>query len=68
MHTYTYIYRYTHKHTHTPTQLHTLLPTVYYSCHLVISSYHKSYQQYFDILLDYKKVEIYCYEKKKINK
>ena len=54
--------------THTPTHLHKLLPTVYYSCHLVVSSYHKSYKQYFDILLDYKKVETYCYKKKKISK
>ena len=26
--------------------------------------YHKSYQQYFDILLNYKKLEICCYKKK----
>ena len=30
------------------------------------TSYHKTYQHYFDILLNYKKIrEIYCYKKKK---
>ena len=65
---------YTHMHTHrlTYTYLHTytyeVLPTVYYSCHLVVFNYHKSYQQYFHILLNYKKLEIYCYKEKAINK
>ena len=31
------------------------------------SSYHKSYHQYFDILLNYRKPEIYYYKKKKVN-
>ena len=65
-HIYTQAYTYTHKHT--PTHLHKVLPTVYYICHLVISNYHKFYQQYFDILLNYKVLDIYCYKKKKINK
>ena len=65
-HIYTQAYTYTHKHT--PTHLHKVLPTVYYVCHLVISNYHKFYQQYFDILLNYKVLDIYCYKKKKINK
>ena len=52
-----YIYILTY--THTQTNIYKFLPTVYYSCHLVISSYHKSYQQNFDILLNYKKLELY---------
>ena len=44
--------------------MHKVRPTVYYSYHFVISSYHKSYQQYLDILLYYKKLEIYYYKKK----
>ena len=58
-HIYTQAYTYTH--IHTPTHLHKVLPTVYYICHLVISNYHKFYQQYFDILLNYKVLDIYCY-------
>ena len=41
-------YIYTEILTYTPTQPHIKF-TVYYSCHLVLSSDHKSYQQYFDI-------------------
>ena len=64
-----YIYTHSHTHTHTHTYIHTILPTVYYSCHLVVSSYHKSYLQYFDILLNYIKLQTFCYKKKKqINK
>ena len=61
--TYIYIYTYTRIHIHT--HLHKVLPTIYYSCCLVISIYRKSYQQYFDILLNYKKLEIDCYIKNK---
>ena len=63
MHTYIHIRIDTNSHTHTPTYLHKVLPTVCYGCHFVISSYQKSYQQYFDILLDYQKVQVYCYKK-----
>ena len=61
MHIHTYILN---THTHI---LYTrkVLPTVYYRCHLVIFSYQKSYQQYFDILLNYQKLEIYRYKRKK---
>ena len=56
IHTYIHIYIHTGWHTHTHTLIHmTFLPTVYYSCHLVVFSYYKSYQQYFHILLNYKK-------------
>ena len=67
MHTYIHIYIYTHTHIHTHPHTHTnkFLPTVYYRGHLVITSYHKSYQPYFDILLNYTKLEIYCYKRKK---
>ena len=57
MHILTYI--------HTPTHLHTILPTIYYSCLLVISSYCKSYKQYFDNLLNYTKLEKFNAIKKK---
>ena len=60
MHKYIYIYIHTYPQK--------VSPTVYYSCHLVIPNYHKSYQQYFNILLNYTILEIYCYQKKKINK
>ena len=65
MHTYTHIHKHIHAHSHTHT--HNALPTIYcsYSCHLVIFIYHKSYKQYFDILVNYKKQEISCYKKKK---
>ena len=49
---YAHILTYTLAHTHTYT--YKMLPAVKYSCHLVISKCHKSYQQYFDILLNYK--------------
>ena len=52
-HIHTNMLPYTHPHTHSYTL--TVLPAVYYSCHLMVSSYHKSYQQYLDILLNYKK-------------
>ena len=61
-HIYTHIHTHTHLHTR---QTHKVLPAVYYSCHLVISSYRKSYQQYHDNLLNYKKLEISCYKNKK---
>ena len=67
MHTHIHIYIHIYSHTHTPhTCIHNVLTAVYYSCHLMISSYQKSYQQYFDILLNYKNLEIYCYKMKKI--
>ena len=59
-----------HTHTHIITNTHpdsyknNVLPRVYYSCHLLISSYYMSCQQYFDIL-NYKKLENYCHKKKK---
>ena len=69
-HIYTciHIYIHTYSHTCTHTYKNKVLPKVYYSCHLV-TGYHKSYQQYFDILLSCKKLEIYCYKKsnKKVN-
>ena len=40
--------------------------TVYYHCRLVISSYHKSCQQCFDILLNYKKLGKFISKEKKI--
>ena len=52
-------------HLHTRTDTPTVFPTVYYSCRLVISSYHKLYQKYFDILLNYKILKLFCYQKKK---
>ena len=64
----TYIYAPIHTHlltyTHPHIYIHKVLTKVYLSSHLVISSYHMSSQQYFDILLNYKKPEIYCYKKK----
>ena len=61
-----HIHTYTHKHTcthHIHAYQHTytdkVLLTVYYNCHLVISSCHNSYQQYIDISLNYKKPEFY---------
>ena len=58
-----------HMHTHTIIYIHTktlkVFLSVYYRCHFVISSYHKSYQQYFDILSNYKKLEIHYYKKEK---
>ena len=58
MHTY-YKYRKAHTHIHiqTPTHLQKVLLTIYYSGCLVISSHHKSYQQYFDNLLNDKSLE-----------
>ena len=52
IHIYIYIYTYIHSHANTlsHTYKHKVWPIVYYSCHLVISSYHSSYQQYFNIL------------------
>ena len=52
MHTYTHIHKHIHAHSHTHT--HNALPTIYYSysCHLVKFIYHKSYKQYFDILVN----------------
>ena len=68
---YTCTHIYTNKHIH----LHTFLSTVSYSCHLAISShleissYHKFYQQYFQILLNYKKLEKFiAIKRKKLNK
>ena len=52
---------YTHTHTHKLTHIN-FLPTIYYICRLLISSHRKSYWQYFDILLKYKKLEICCYK------
>ena len=55
-----------HKYSHTYTHIYTnnVWSTVYYSYHLVIAKYHKSYQQYFDISKNYIKLDIYCYKKK----
>ena len=50
-----YIHAYSHTHTKPHTYTHKVLLAVHYSSYLVISSYHKSYQKYFDILLNYKK-------------
>ena len=70
---FSYVYNnaqiYRHIITHIPTNtnpqyLHKVLPTVYYSYHLLISS-RKSYQQYFDILLNYEQLEIYWHKQKK---
>ena len=54
MYTYTYTQTHAHIYAHLHTYRHKVLPAVYYSSHLVIFSYNKSYQQYFDILLNYK--------------
>ena len=64
---YTYIYTHTHTHIHTRqhTYTHTVLPGVQYGCHLVRSSYLKSYKQYFDFLLNYKIRESYYFKRKK---
>ena len=51
MHTCIHIYIHTYSHTHAHIYTYKVLSTVYYSCHLVISSYHKSHKQYFDILI-----------------
>ena len=57
-----------HIHTHTSTHLHKNFPTIYYSYHLVIFNYHKSYQQYFDNSLNYKKLEkLIAAKRRKIN-
>ena len=60
MHTYTF----TDAHIHTEPHIyrHKVLHLVYYSCNLVISSYQMSYQQYFNILLNYVKQEVYYYK------
>ena len=51
---YTYwVYIYMHTYSHR------------YSCRLVISSYHKSFQQYFDKLLNYKNLEKFIAIKRK---
>ena len=63
-----YTYTHTHIHTHPHTYTHRTLPTKYYSCHSVISRYHKSHQHYFLILLNYKNLEIHSYKKNKISK
>ena len=65
-----YIYRHTHILTCIHTKVHKVLLTIYNSCRLVIWSYHKSYQQCFDILLNYKKLEKFVAVKnfKKISK
>ena len=59
-----YAYTHTQMRIHLYIYMHKVLPTVYYSCHLVISNYHQSFQHSFQILLNCKKVEIYCHEKK----
>ena len=64
LYVYTYICTYANIHIHEHTYKHKVLLAVYHSCNWVISSYHKSYQQY-EILLNYKKLEISCYQKKK---
>ena len=57
-----------HIHTHTSTHLHKDFPTIYYSYHFVIFNYHKSYQQYFDNSLNYKKLEkLIAAKRRKIN-
>ena len=43
MHTCIHIYIHTYSHTHAHIYTYKVLSTVYYSCNLVISSYHKSY-------------------------
>ena len=58
---YNNVHLYTHLHTHILTQIHIpthlqkVSPTIYYSCRFVISTFHKSYQKYFDNLLNHKK-------------
>ena len=58
-----HIYTHTHIDTHTnpPTHLHKVLPTIYFSCHLVISNYYKSYQ--YKYIYVYVYIYIYIYEK-----
>ena len=67
-HMHTHILTYTQTHTHTPTHLHKVLPTIYYSCRLMIISDHKSCQQYFDIFLNCKKLTNFIAVKRKENK
>ena len=64
-HIYTH-YTHTHIHTHTHTHTHWIMvfPAIYYSCSLMISSYHKSFQQYFDNLLNYKNLVKFAAVKK----
>ena len=62
---YAYIHAHILKYIRTPTHLHKFLPTIHYSCRLAISSYHKSYQQYFDNSLNYKKLEKFIAIKRK---
>ena len=64
MHIHIYIHTHSYTHTHPHIFTHNILPTVYCSFRLVISSYHTFYKQYFYILLNYIKLGIYCYKKK----
>ena len=64
---------YTHKNKHTNIHTYICIHTLTYTdtithCNLIIFSYDKSSQEYLDILLNYKKLEIYCYKKKNKNK
>ena len=62
------VYMHTLSYTNLHTYTHNVFPTVYSCCDLVISSCHKSYQQcqqYIDILLNDRKLEIYYHKKKK---
>ena len=63
-----HIYTHTHIDTHTnpPTHLHKVLPTIYFSCHLVISNYYKSYQ--YKYIYVYVYIYIYIYMKNSIPK
>ena len=51
-----HVHIHTHIQTHTYTHTHTLIK-------VLSTVYRKSYQQYFDILLNCKKLKIYCYKK-----
>ena len=64
MHIHIYIHTHSYTHTHPHIFTHNILPTVYCSFRLVISSYQTFYKQYFYILLNYIKLGIYCYKKK----
>lgn len=61
MHTYirTYIHTYSHTHSYTVTHI---------NLYLYLSGDHNCYQQNFEILLNYKALEIYFYKKKRKEK
>ena len=58
-HMYTCIHAHILLYTHAHIYTHKILPTIYDRAYFVIYSYHNCYQQFFEILLNYKKLETF---------